>query len=86
MLEFSKDLIRAASCFDSWINFSASAIKRTASQFSSTILHRNKADSSSRCDLGTTGVLLSSKTVASDANYQIAQETDARFGHSGGMC
>ena len=85
MLEFSKDLIRAASCLDSWISFSASAIKRTVFQFSSTILHRNKADSSSHCDLGTTCVLLSSK-VASDANYQIAQETDARFGHSGGMC
>jgi hypothetical protein len=49
-------------------------------------LHRNKANSSSRCDLGTTCVLLSSKRVASDANYQIAQETDARFGHGGEMC
>jgi hypothetical protein len=86
VLEFSKDLIRAASCFDSWINFSASAIKRTVFQFSSTILYRNKADSSSLCDLGTTCVLLSSKRVASDANYQIAQETDARFGHGGEMC
>jgi hypothetical protein len=27
VLEFSQDLIRADSCFDSWINFSASAIK-----------------------------------------------------------
>jgi hypothetical protein len=64
VLEFSKDLIRAASCFDSWISFSASTIKRTVFQFSSTILHRNKADSSTCCDLGTTCVLLSSKSVA----------------------
>jgi hypothetical protein len=86
VLEFSKDLIRADSCFDSWINFSASAIKRTVFQFSSTILHRNKADSPSRCDLGTTCALLSSKRAASDANNQIAQETDARSGHGGEMC
>jgi hypothetical protein len=49
-------------------------------------LHRNKADSSSRCDLGTTCALLSSKRAASDANNQIAQETDARSGHGGEMC
>jgi len=73
VLEFSKDLIRADSSLDFWINFSDSAIKRTVFQFSSTILHRNKADSSSRCDLGTTCVLLSSKRVASDANKEVDQ-------------
>ena len=86
MLEFSKDLIRADSCFDSWINFSASAIKQTVFQFSSAILHRNEVSSSLSCDLGTTCVLLSSNRVASHANNQIAQETDARLGHGGEMC
>ena len=86
VLEFSKDLIRTDSCFDSWINFSASAIKRLVFEFSSRILHRNKADSSTCCDLGTTCVLLSNNRLASDANNQIAQETDARSGHGGEMC
>ena len=60
VLEFSKDLICADSGFDSWINFSAAAIKRTVFPFSSPILGRNQADSSSGCDLGITCVLLSS--------------------------
>jgi hypothetical protein len=78
VLAFSKDLIRADSCFDSWINFSASAIKRMVFQFSSTILHRNKVDSSSCCYLGTTCVLLSSMEWPPMRNNQIAQETGAR--------
>jgi hypothetical protein len=86
VLEFSKDSILADSCFDSLINFSASAIKRTVFQFSSTTLHRNKADSSSCCDLGTTMRAVEQHGVASDANNQIAQETDALLGHGGEMC
>ena len=58
MLEFSKDLIRADRRFDSWINFPASAIKRTGFPFRSPTLRRNKADSSSCCDLGITCVNL----------------------------
>src|SRR2546426_4458961 len=50
----------ADSCFDSWINFPASTIKRAVFLFSSSTLRRNKADSSSCCDLAITPVLLSS--------------------------
>ena len=53
--------------------------------FSSSILDRNKPASSVYRDLGITPVLLSS-ILASDASHQIAQETDARFGHGGRMC
>lgn|SRR6267154_386401 len=53
--------------------------------FSSSILDRNKPASSTYSDLGITPVLLSS-ILASDASHQIAQETDARFGHGGRMC
>src|SRR5207253_11043951 len=35
----------ADSCFDSWINFPASTIKRAVFLFSSSTLRRNKADS-----------------------------------------
>src|SRR5579864_1917709 len=53
--------------------------------FSSSILDRNNEASSAYRDLGITPVLLSS-ILASDASLQIAQETDARFGHGGRMC
>jgi hypothetical protein len=47
--------------------------------FSSSILHRNKADSSSRCDLGITPVLVSSIewTPIRIRLHEIAQKTDA---------
>src|SRR5213596_2247017 len=60
VLGLSRDLTCADSCFDSWINFPASTIKRAVFLFSSSTLRRNKADSSSRCDLAITPVLLSS--------------------------
>src|SRR5437762_10555175 len=74
----SRDLTCADSCFDSWINFPASTINRAVFLFSSSTLRRNKADSSSRCDLAITPVLLSS-IAHSDRiqNHQIAQKTDA---------
>ena len=53
--------------------------------FSWSILDRNNVASSAYRDLGITPVLLSS-IPASDASHQIAQETDARFGHGGRMC
>jgi hypothetical protein len=82
----SKDLSRSDNCSDPWINFPASAIKRTVFLFSSSILRRNSEDSSSdcgedrssSCDPGITWMLLSSIKRSSDANYQIAQETDAQ--------
>src|SRR5580704_7049585 len=55
-----KDLICSDSCFDSRISFSTSAIKRRVSLFSSSILHRSKAESSSWCGLGMTCVLVRS--------------------------
>ena len=42
----ARNLTRADSCVDSWINFSASTIKRAVFLFSSSILHSNKAESS----------------------------------------
>src|SRR6266853_3008979 len=53
--------------------------------FSWSILDRNNVISSAYRDLGITPVLLSS-IPASDASHQVAQETDARFGHGGRMC
>jgi hypothetical protein len=53
--------------------------------FSWSILDRNNVASAAYRDLGITPVLLSS-IPASDASHQIAQETDARFGHGGRMC
>src|SRR5580765_8832371 len=47
VLEFSKDLSVSDSCFDPWIIFPASTIKRTVFLFSSSILHFNNEDSSS---------------------------------------
>src|SRR5579864_8432726 len=96
MFRFSKDLSVSDSCFDPWINFPASTIKRTVFLFSSSILHCNKDDScsvlrrnnedcSSSCDLlGVLCMLLSSIRVASMRNYQIAQETDAQNGAAEG--
>src|SRR5260370_11479648 len=60
VLGFSKVLIHSDSCVDSWINFSASAIKRAVFLFSSSTLHRSNADSSACCGLGITCALLSS--------------------------
>jgi hypothetical protein len=65
---------RADSFSDSWINLSARAIKVTAFVFSSSILWRNRADSSKYCDLATTPTLVISRLAS---NEQIAQETDA---------
>src|ERR1017187_10777119 len=78
VLGFSKDLSRSDRCFDPWINFPASAIKRTVFVFSSSILRRNNEDSSSIlrrnskdssscCDLAMPCMLLSSKGWASHA-------------------
>ena len=53
--------------------------------FSWSISDRNNVASSADRDLGITPILLSS-IPASDASHQIAQETDARFGHGGRMC
>ena len=47
VLESTKDLSESDSCFDSWINFLASAIKKTVFLFSSLTLRRNIEDSSS---------------------------------------
>jgi hypothetical protein len=91
VLVSSKDLSRSESCFEPWINFPASAIKRTVFLFNSSILLRkneessstfrcNNEDSSSCCDLAMTCLPLISIGVAFDGNYQIAQETDARSG------
>src|SRR5947207_4205615 len=74
----SRDLTCADSCFDSWINSPASTIKRAVFLFSSSTLRRNKADSSSCCDLGDNPRAVEQHRLASDANHQIAQETDAQ--------
>ena len=86
MLGLSRDLTCADSCFDSWINFPASTIKRAVFLFSSSTLHRNKADSSSCCDLADNPRAVEQHRLASDANHQIAQETDAQRHDGGGMC
>ena len=56
----SKDLSRSDSCFDPWINFPASAIKRTVFLFSFSILHCDNEESSSilRRNNATTKTLL----------------------------
>src|SRR5579864_5707508 len=75
MFGFSNDLSVSDSCFDPWINFPASTIKRTVFLFSSSILHCNKDDScsvlrrnnedcSSSGDLGVLCMLLSSIRVS----------------------
>ena len=76
-----KDLIRSDSCFDSWINFSVSEINRTIFLFSSSILPRNKAESSSSCfDLGMTCVLVSSNRAPSDAIIRLHKRATPRKG------
>src|SRR5437762_1137497 len=82
----SRDLTCADSCFDSWINSPASTIKRAVFLFSSSTLRRNKADSSSCCDLADNPRAVEQHRLASDANHQIAQETDAQRHDGGGMC
>ena len=72
---FSRDLSRDDSASDSWINFSARAIKMTVFVLSSLILWRKRSISFKYCDLATTPTLVTSRP-ASDAD-QIAQETDA---------
>src|SRR5438094_3059147 len=74
----SRDLTCADSCFDSWINSPASTIKRAVFLFSSSTLRRNKADSSSCCDLADNARAVEQHRLASGANHQIAQETDAQ--------
>ncbi len=81
-----RDLTCADSCFDSWINSPASTIKRAVFLFSSSTLRRNKADSSSCCDLADNPRAVEQHRLASDANHQIAQETDAQRHDGGGMC
>jgi len=82
VLEFSKDLSVSDSCFDPWINFPASTIKRTVFLFSSSILHcnnedsssilrRNNEDCSSSWDLGVLCMLLSSIGWPPMRNYQM---------------
>ena len=86
----SKDWSRIDSCVDAWINFPASAIKRTLFLSNSSMLRRNREDSSS--------ILRSNREDSSPCcdlempsgceqhrwapmwNYQIAQETDAQNG------
>jgi hypothetical protein len=76
-----KDLICSDSCFDSWINFSVSEINRTIFLFSSSILPRNKAESSSSCfDLGMTCVLVSSNRAPSDAIIRLHKRPTPRKG------
>src|SRR5438552_8495543 len=74
----SRDLTCADSCFDSWINSPASTIKRAVFLFSSSTWRRNKADSSSCCDLADNARAVEQHRLASGANHQIAQETDAQ--------
>ena len=76
-----KDLIRSDSCFDSWINFSVSEINRTIFLFSSSILPRNEAESSSSCfDMGMTCVLVSSNRAPSDAIIRLHKRPTPRKG------
>jgi hypothetical protein len=94
----SKDLRRSDSCFDPWINFPASAIKRTVFVFSSSILRRNNEDSSSIlrrnmedssscCELAMPCILLRSIWVASDAEFiRLHKRPTPGTGHGGGMC
>ncbi len=83
---FSKDLIRSDSCFDSWINFSASVIKRAVFLLSSSILHRSKADSRSCCDFGITCVLVSSMNGLRCESSDLHKRPTPQNGGGGGMC